>query len=183
MLRHRFLVSACALFCGLCSFARGPEALAAPAQFRVGYVDLQRALGESRAGKAAQKDYEGEVAKEQGSIDKKKQEFEILRSNFSKQKESLNDGAKQDKEEKLLTMERDLKRAYQDSQEKLRRKNVTIVGDLIKQLREVVQDFGRSEGYTMILEKNGNSVLFADSSIDITSPIVSRFDGATNKKQ
>ncbi len=146
---------------------------------KLGYVDLQRALSESRTGKAAQKDYEKTVLAAQAKLDKKKGEFEKLREDFAKQRDSLNEAALQKKEEELIEKERDIKRSYKDSQEKLRRTNAQMVGDLMKELRKAVAAVGKEKGLTLILEKGSPAVLYADGEIDITDAVVSRFNEQT----
>lgn len=152
------------------------SAAAAAPDFKVGYVDMQRALASSVAGKDAQKKYEAEVKKLQAKLDDKKGEFEKLKSSYEKQKDSLNDKAKQEKEEELMSREKELKRTFQDSQEKLRRTNSQLVGELVEKLRKVVEDVGQAGGYTLILEKGGQAVLFADAKVDITDSVVEKFD-------
>lgn len=156
-----------------------PHAALAADNLRVGIVDLKKALESSQAGKEAQKKYEVEVKKAQVKLDDKKGEFEKLQASFSKQKDSLNEKARTEKQEQLLTLEKDLKRSFADSQDQLRRKNAQLVGELVEKLRKVVDEFGKKQGYTVILEKGGQSVLFADSSVDITEDVVERFDEAT----
>ncbi|MFN8392247.1 MAG: OmpH family outer membrane protein [Bdellovibrionota bacterium] len=156
-------------------FGTVSAAHAAP-DVRVGYVDIQRALASSVAGKSAQKKYEDEVKRLQASLDGKKGEFEKLKSSYVKQKDSLNDKARADKEEELRSREKDLQRAFQDSQETLRRKNTQLVGELVEKMKKVVDEYGKQQGFTVILEKGAQSVLYADSKIDITDSIVEKFD-------
>ncbi len=155
-------------------------AFAAPAaaapDMKVGFVDMQRALAATTAGKDAQKKYEAEVKKLQGKLDEKKGEFEKLRQAYQKQRDSLNEKAKQEKEEELLGREKELKRTFQDSQEALRRKNAQLVGELVEKMKKVVDEYGRAQGFTLILEKGGQGLLFADTKIDVTDDIVAKFD-------
>src|SRR5262245_31677159 len=83
------------------------EAHADP-EFRLGFVDVQKALSMSKAGKRAQVDYEAEVKVAQKEIDKKKDEFEVRRKNFDSQKESLNEKALGEKQEELISLEKEL---------------------------------------------------------------------------
>jgi len=146
------------------------------ADIRIAYVDLEKALSGSKAGMQAQKEYEAEVKNAQTDLDKKKKEFQRSQEDMSKARASLSDDARVQREEKLMTLEKDLKRTLQDSQESLRRKNAKLVGDLVKKLRDVVNEVGKKEGFTVILEKSSQSVLYADASIDITDKVVQAFD-------
>ena len=51
----------------LSAFAYSPAVFAAP-DLKVGYVDIQKALADSRAGSAAKKEYEVEVKQAQGEL-------------------------------------------------------------------------------------------------------------------
>lgn len=143
---------------------------------KVGYVDVQKALSTSKLGTEAQKKYEEQVKKAQTKLDTKKEEFERAQGEFSKQKESLSEKARAEREEKLLGLEKELKRSFQDSQEQLRRENMKLVGELVKKIKDIVDEMGKQDGFTVILEKGAQSVLYADSQIDITERVVKEFD-------
>jgi outer membrane protein len=150
---------------------------AAP-DLRVGVVDMQRALEESKAGQEAQKQYQDEVKRAQTDIDAKKADLERRQQTYQKQKTSLNQKALEEKQEELIGLEKELKRSFQDQQDALRRKNNQLVGELIKKLRKVVDDYGKDSGYSLILEKGSQSVLFADNSVEITDAVIKRFNAA-----
>ena len=143
---------------------------------KIVYVDIQKALELTKSGQKVQKEFKTEVDSEQKNIDKKKTEYEALKESIEKQKSSLNENAVREKEDSLISMEKELKRSFQDSQEKLRRKNATLVGDLIKKMRELIEKMGKEEGYQMVLERNAQGIVFADSSLDITDAVVKKFD-------
>lgn len=151
------------------------------ASFKIAYVDLQKALELTKEGQKVQKQFKTEVDEEQKKIDRKKSEFEKLKENLDKQKTTLNESALRDKEEELLVSERELKRSFQDSQERLRRKNATLVGELVQKMRVLVEKLGKEEGYSYILERNSQGLVYADSSLDLTEKLVKKFDADTSK--
>ncbi|MCB0344547.1 MAG: OmpH family outer membrane protein [Bdellovibrionales bacterium] len=170
------LLNSFVMFClaAVCCIAFAPTAQAA--DLRVAFVDMQRALSESEAGSKAQKDYEKVVKEAQDELNSKKADFDRQQEKYSKQKNSLSSTAKTERQEKLLSMERDLKRSFQDQQESLRRKNAQLVGGLVRELRDVVSQVGKKEGFTVILEKGSQAVLYADNSIDITDEVIKEFN-------
>lgn len=152
------------------------QAAQAQAEPRFAIVDMQRALSESKAGSEAQNEYEKVVKDAQQDLNKQKQDLERQQQKYVKQKDSLSETARTERQEKLLSMERDLKRSFQDQQEKLRRKNAQLVGELVRELRDVVSEVGKSEGFTVILEKGSQAVLYADNNVDITDKVIAEFD-------
>lgn len=147
---------------------------------KIAFVDMQRALAATKAGADAQRKLETEMKKSQGDIDKKKDEYDRLQQTVEKQKSSLTAKALAEKEDQLIGMEKELKRQFEDSRASLRRENARVVGELVNKMRKVVEDLGRAEGYTMIVERGAGGVLYADKNIDITDAVVKRFD-ETNK--
>ncbi len=163
------------LFLSLVVFSRSDSAFAAT-ELKIGSVDLQKALATCQAGKDAQKQYEAEVKKAQSKLDGKKGEYKKLQDSYEKQKDSLNAKAKGEKEEEILSTEKDLRRSFQDSQEQLKRKNDQIVGELVGKIRKVVESYGQSEGYSVIVERGGVSTLYVSPTLDVTDEVVKLFD-------
>ena len=150
----------------------------AAADMKVGIVDLEKALSASKAGGDAQKQFEAQLKRAQAGIDAKKSEIQKQRDSFDKQKESLNGKALADKQDSIMNMEKELKRTFEDKQDELRRERARLFGELLKKMRKVVDELGESDGYTLILERSNQSVLFSSSAIDITDKVVKRFDSA-----
>ena len=158
------------------SLAMASTAYAEP---RIAFVDIQKALAESNAGKRAKTDYEAEVKRAQSEIDKKKQSFQKKREAFEKQAKSLNQNARSEKQEELISMEKDLQRDFKDSEERLRRKNNVIVGELISKLRSVVKTVAEKQDYSLVFEKNSDAVIYASSQIDITPNVITAFNSSS----
>ncbi|HQH26095.1 MAG TPA: OmpH family outer membrane protein [Oligoflexia bacterium] len=174
------LAAAAVIFISLPALVFVAPAWAAP-EVRIGVVDMQRVLASSKEGVKAQKSYETEVKKAQEEVDKKKSEYETLKKSFDKQRDSLNDSARTQKEEELISMEKEVTRSFQDAKEQLRRKNMTIVSDLVKTIRKVVEKIGENDGYTLVLEKSAQGVLFAAESTDITEKVIEQYNSKGGK--
>lgn len=156
------------------------QTTSAAADIKIAVVDIQKALASSKIGQDAQKKYEIELKKAQGQIDKKKGEYDQLQSSLEKQRGSLNSKALAEKEEQLVSMEKDLKRSFQDKREELRRENMRLVGELVGKIKKIVEVLAKDEGYTIVLEKNAQGALYADSKIDITDGVVKKFDAGND---
>lgn len=168
----RRILLAALLFCSasIVSTASAEKAL------KIGFVDLERALAESEPGEKAQAEYEKEVKSATSKIKAKRDDLDKLKDRFNSQKDSLNDDAYSRKKEELISQQKDFERSYKDSQEALQRRNAQIVGELVKNIRTVVQEIGKAEGYTVILEGSEQTVLFMDKAVDITGLVVDRFN-------
>lgn len=159
-------------------FPLGPISVAqAESGLSVAWVDIKRAVWESRAGKSAQKELKSEFEDAQSDINSKSKELERLKSNLDSKRESLKLSAVVAKEEELIEKEKSLKRRYVDSKEALRRKEGLMKAKLITGIRKIANEIGKEKKYTLILEAGNNaSVLYADSSIDITDEVIKRMN-------
>ena len=148
----------------------------ASAQLKLGFVDLQRALNDSSAGRKAKEDFKKQVDKLQGTLQKQKGEIDGLKSQIEKKALVMKEDERRNLEKDYQRRLRDFERSYKDSQGELQQKDGELTADLLRQLQEVIEDFGKSGGYTMILERSTSSVLYGDASIDLTEAIIAAFD-------
>jgi Skp family chaperone for outer membrane proteins len=67
-----------------------------------------------------------------------------------------------------------------DNQKEIQQKTMEINQSIVIGLQKIIDKIGTDEGYTLILEKNENIVLFASKAIDITDRVIKAYD--TQKK-
>jgi outer membrane protein len=153
-------------------------AAAAPAwaEFKIGIVDLQRALNESSAGKKAKEQFKVEFDKMQGSLKGEKDRLDRMKDDLEKQSVVLKEDERKNKAEEFERRRRDLRRKLEDSDAELRKKDQELTGDILKDLAEVIQQIGERDGYTVILENSSSSVLYGSKSIDMTDEVIRSFD-------
>ena len=149
--------------------------------FKIGVVDLQKALSESKAGKAAQANYKATVEAKQKEIDSLKTRFQAKAKELEMSKGKISESEYAAKQEELLTSETELKRTFQDSSDSLTRENDRIVSGLVQKIRGVVEGLGKEGSYDIIIENSGGrSLLYAAKSVDITGSVVERFNALGN---
>lgn len=159
------------------SLALGLPALpAAAADFKIGIVDLQRALNESGAGRKAKDSFKGEFEKMQDGLKREKESLDRIKDDLDKKSTVLSDDQKKTKMEDFERRRRDLRRKLEDSDAELRKKDQELTGSILKDLAVVIQEIGEREGYTVILENSSSSVLYGSKSIDITDSVIKAFD-------
>ena len=146
------------------------------ADFKVGIVDLQRALNESSSGKKAKDQFKGEFEKMQNGLKSEKDSLDRLKEDLDKKSAVLSDDQKKTKMEDFERRRRDLRRKLEDSDAELRKKDQELTGSILKDLAVVIQEIGEREGYTVILENSSSSVLYGSKSIDITDSVIKAFD-------
>jgi len=146
------------------------------ADFKIGIVDLQRALNESSAGKKAKDQFKGEFEKMQNGLKGEKDALDKLKDDLDKKSAVLSEDQRKTKMDDFERRRRDLRRKLEDSDAELRKKDQELTGSILKDLAVVIQEIGEREGYTVILENSSSSVLYGSKSIDMTDAVIKAFD-------
>jgi len=148
---------------------------------RIGYVDLVKALNESESGKKAKADLEFLIKTKQTSIDEKGKAIEKAKADIEKQSSVLSPDARKTKEEEMERLLRDYQRLVADSQNEVKKKESELTGDILKDLRAIVQKIGEDEGYTLILESAEGQILYAKKESDLTETVMKKYNESKAK--
>lgn len=167
MKRFTFLLSAFLLAAPL---ARADE-------FKLATVDLQRALNECDSGKRAKENFKGEVDKLQADLNKQKTDIEKIKDEVEKKGMVLKEEERKNIERDYQKKLRDFQRTYKDSQAELQQRDNEMTGEILRDLQEVIAEYGAKQNYTLILEaSNTGAVLYNARTIDITDAVITEYN-------
>jgi outer membrane protein len=148
----------------------------ASAEVKVGYVDLQRALNESAAGKKAKEDFRAQVSKLESQLKGKKDELDRLKNELETKGVVMRDEERRKLESEFESKRLELKRRFEDSQAELQKKDQELTGKIIQDLQTIIKEVGDRDGYTLILELGTSPVLYYKKSADITDEVLSAYN-------
>ncbi len=143
---------------------------------KVAAVDIQKAINQCNAGKEAKQALTKEVEKIQRMIGEKQKELQEMKELLEKQALMLKPETRAGREKEYQTKLRDFQRWGEDIQNEVNQKRMEMERNIYIGLQKVIQKVGTDEGYTLILEKNENIVLFNSKSIDITDQVIKAYD-------
>lgn len=143
---------------------------------RVGLIDLQRCLQESKEGKKATELLKRKKADLQRELDKKQQELLQLRSEFEKQSMMLSMDAQESKRKEVERKARDLEYYLQDLNEEMARAQDREKKRIFEELGTVIEKIGSDGRYAIILEKRAGGVLYDNKAVDITEQVIKAYD-------
>lgn len=146
------------------------------ADLKIAYVDIQKAVNESNAGKDAKKLITKDVEKFQGQIADKQKVLQTMKESLEKQAPMLNPDARATREKEYQNKLREFQRWGEDTQNEINQKRMEIERNISIGLQKVIQKVGADEGYTLILEKNESIVLFVSKALDITDRVIKAYD-------
>ena len=154
----------------------GRVAAQVPAPIKIGVFDANRVSEETEEGKRIS-------AKLAAFGDKKKAELAAKDKEVSDLRQQLESQALSLSPEKQNQLQKDIQKKtleLQQAQEAARSEFQMEVSDaqnkFQEQLLRVLNQFGRDEGFTIILERNGGGVAFASEAIDVTTAVVDKFN-------
>jgi outer membrane protein len=143
---------------------------------KIGSVDIHKAVNECNAGKEAKKALTSEVEKFQRLVADRQKELQDVKESLERQGPMLNPEARATKEKELQDKLRDFQRWGEDTQNEIKQKQMEMEKNIAVGLQNVIQQLAADEGYTLILERNENIVLFASKSTDITDLVIKAFN-------
>lgn len=150
------------------------------AELKIAVVDLQKALDESDAGKAASKKIEQEYKEMQAKIQKKRDELQSMQAELNSQSSILSEQAKQNKMAEYQDELKNLKRMVDDSNAELQRQERSYVSKIADDLTEVVRKLGKELKYDIILERQEAGVVHNSETVDITPLVIERYNKEWN---
>jgi|RhiMethySRZTD1v2_1073278.scaffolds.fasta_scaffold235278_2 outer membrane protein len=149
--------------------------------FKIGYVDLQRALNESSTGKKAKAEFKTKVDGLEKQLKEKKDEVERLKSQLEKQSVVLSDVERRKLEGEFQHKQLDLKRRFEDSQVELQKKDAELTGKILKGLQKIVKDIGDQRGYDLVLELGASPVLYYKKGDDLTEEVLQKYNSGAGE--
>jgi outer membrane protein len=142
---------------------------------KIGYIDLQRVILESKAGKTAKSAFEREFNQKASLIEQKKTALDQEKESFLKQSTVMDEEARLRKSDELQKREKDLNRTRDDYRDELQRRDLDLSKQILSQVVEIINNIGQSEGYELIIEKSEGGVLCCKGA-DITDRVIKAFD-------
>jgi outer membrane protein len=151
-----------------------PVMAAKEAPVKIGVIDTQKILRESKAAKAAQSVFMKDLEAKRVIYQAKEKDIKDLDQELKNQNIKLSAESRKEKTEKLAQEVKEFKRLEADMEEALKKKEVELTRRLLSEIAQIVRTFSKKEHYTVILEKG--SVVVADDAIDITDRIIMLYD-------
>lgn len=145
-------------------------------EVKIGFVDLQKALNLSVSGQQAKEKIKGKVQGYDAEVKARQDELKKLKDDLEKQAMLLSEEARNSKEREYQQKVKDYQRFTKDIQEELQQADADFTRKILEELFKVVQEIGKQEGYTVILEKTESAMLYGDASIDLTDKLIKAFD-------
>lgn len=149
---------------------------------KIGYVDMQKAIQETSIGKKAKKDLEKEFNAKKADLQKKESDLKKMDEDLRKKAAALSDEAKAKKMQELQAEAMKFQREVGESQMNIQKKERELTQPILEKLQAALEKVAKDGGYTMVLEKGEQNVIWAKKDLDLTDAVVKEFEKNVDKK-
>ncbi|MFN3324461.1 MAG: OmpH family outer membrane protein [Bryobacteraceae bacterium] len=158
-------------------------ALLAPAQTanqpsKVGIINIQQAIVETKDGKKAASELEAKFAPKRKELEKLQAEINAMRDQLQKGANTLSDDAKQRLMRDIDSRTKNFNREAEDAQAELEQEQGRIFQELGQRMMAVLDKYATDNGFAVIMDVSSpqSPVLFAANGINVTQEIVELYD-------
>jgi outer membrane protein len=150
-------------------------------QAKIGVVNSDKIMQESKRGKQALAKLDNMNKSKQDKIQSLQNEIVTLRKELGSP--ALNNDTRQNKSQQLEDKQINLQRLVNDTKTEMQREMQNELLAVNNDIMPIIQQIGKSKGFTLILDLNGSGVLYFDNSIDITADVIKEADAKLPSKQ
>jgi outer membrane protein len=167
-----FALSLAFLFTVLFNVGAAHVVAAADTTLKIGFVDINKIMKDSKAAKNARAAYQKDFESKKAIFKEKNDKVVNLENDLKNIKQDS--PAWKDKREKLAQEVKELKRLKSDMDEQLKKKEVELTQKILTDIRQILQQFAKSENYSILFEKK--AALVAVDGLDVTDKIIKIYD-------
>ena len=146
---------------------------------RIGVVDIDQAISSTEEGKAAREELSRKQREAETKVQPMIDRYRALEEELKTKKFVLSDDALYQKQLDLAEMRNEVQAKMREIDGQLQVDQKRLEGPLLAKLKDIIEEIGKSQGFTLIIHRNAPGVLYARESVDITSQVVERY----NKKK
>jgi len=147
---------------------------------KIAYVDMERALQSTKAGKNAKKEVEKEIEKRKKGLDKLRDEVVKIEDDLKKQELVLTAESKEKKRGEYVKKVEDLRSLMARNQQEMQNLEQKIASPILIKMSEILKKMSEEKGYDVILAKG--ALVYARDESDITDDLIKRFDKEYKEK-
>ncbi|TQV77225.1 OmpH family outer membrane protein [Aliikangiella marina] len=138
-------------------------------QQKLGFLDLDRVLLETPAGKRATKQFEKVLRERQAELDKEQKRLQQKIADLQNQSATLPPNIKKQREAELQKQYTELQETYLRLERELAEQRANLIRQILKQAEPIIKSVCKERGITMLVDKAG--VIFAEDFHDITEAV------------
>lgn len=151
--------------------------VSAGAETKIGIMNVQRIIVECDAGKQAKIRFDTRMKELQKDFKKDEEKLKSMQAEIKKKSSAWSEEKKAEKVRDFQKAGRELKARTDDARFEMKQLQDKEIEPILKALEKVVKSYGRTNGYTAILDSK-NGVVYFDKAIDISDEVIKQLNKA-----
>jgi outer membrane protein len=154
------------------------QTAAAPAPTKVGIIQIQAALLQTKDGQKAAAEMDAKFAPKKQELDKKNAELQQLQNQYRQGQNTMSEDAKTKLARDIDQRTKLLQRDVDDAQAEYEQEQSKVLGALSEKMRKVLDKYALDHGYAVILDISSQQtpIVYFSNTIDVTADIIQAYD-------
>ena len=154
------------------------QAQAPPAATKVGVIQVQAAMGQTKEGQKAAAELETKMSPRKKELEGKQAEIKDLQDRLQRGGNTLSDSAKEDLTRNIDTKTKSYNRDIEDAQAELEAEQQKLINVLGQKMMAVIDKYAQANGIAIVLDVSSQNtpVLYASNTVDITKEVIDLYD-------
>ena len=146
------------------------------AEVKIGIIDIPRAIQATKEGQKIKKNLEGEYNKKKSDLEKRAKDIQSMQADFEKKSLVLSDEARLKKQQEIEEEKGKYMELREKNLQELAKKDRELSQPMIDKLNKVIGAIAQSNGFTVILHKNDQNLVWAAKETDITDLVIKELE-------
>jgi outer membrane protein len=146
------------------------------AEFKVAYVDMNRAMNECEQGQVELKRLEAEFKVKQENAQKEAEELQAKVERLRRQEETMRGPEKRRIEEQLQKEYIELQQKMRALQGELQEALAGATMKIKRRMDRILGEQAQKEGYNLILDLQGGGVIYFEQALDLTNLLIREYN-------
>jgi len=143
---------------------------------KIGVVDIDRAISSTDEGKAAREEFARKQREAEARIQPLFERYKALEEEMKAKKFVLSDEALFQKQLDLVEMRNQIQSKGKEIEGQMKVDQKRLEGPLIAKLGEIIEDIGKTHGFTLILRRGAPGFLYTREALDVTDLVIENYN-------
>ena len=143
---------------------------------KFGVVDMDQALNSTEEGKAAIEELKRKGREAEAQVKPMIERYEALKEEVRGKKYVLAEEALFERQVELAELENRIKSKYEELNGQMKIDQGRVLAPLNVKMKGVIEEIGKEQGFTMIIQRDNQIIMYSREALDITDLVISRFN-------
>jgi len=143
---------------------------------KIGVVDIDQAISSTKEGKAAREEFARKQREAEAELQPMYERYKALEDELKAKKFVLSDEALFQKQLDLAEMRNQIENKMKELEGQLKVDQKRLEGPLTAKLVDIIEDVGKSKGFTLIIRRGTPGILYTREALDITDLVIEKYN-------